>query len=107
MIVTAWNDRRHATSGAGYGLRLSTPDHDRHFRREWREVTVSLPGRTAPVTVELTASFWRRCTDLRHPDIGHWLRASGYAPWPKGMPPQFVLESVEDRQFQTLVRKGR
>lgn len=106
MIVTAWNNGKHLSSGAGYGLRLSTADRDRYFRPEWRNVAVLLPDWTVPVTVELSPSFWRRCSELRHRDIGRWLYANGYVPWPKGKPPSFVLEPVGNRQFQISVKTG-
>lgn len=107
MIVAAWNNGKQLASGADYGLRLSAADRDRHFRREWREASVLLPGQDGPVRVALTPSFWRRCTELRHADIGRWLRATGYVPWPKGRPPTFVLEPVSGNHFQVSLSGER
>jgi hypothetical protein len=107
VIATAWNDGRQATSGAGYGLRISKVDRDNHFRREWEKVAVQLPDRDRPVMVDITPSFWRNCSELRHKEIGRWLRANELAPWPKGRPPAFEMQPLANNQFQVIEkRKG-
>lgn len=105
MIVKAWNNGSHRASGAGYGLRISRADRDKHFRREWDKVAVQLPGWDEPLMVNITPSFWRNCTELRHKEIGVWLRDNGFAPWPKGQPPEFQMEPVGSRQFRVKVKK--
>lgn len=42
MKVTAWNNGQHSKNGAGYGVRLSTEDRDREFKRSWDTVTIEL-----------------------------------------------------------------
>lgn len=105
MITKAWNNGSHRASGAGYGLRISRVDRDRHFRRDWSRVTVRLPGQDKPVVVNLTPSFWKNCTELRHKEIGRWLRASGFAPWPKGDPPAFEMENMGGNAFRVSVAR--
>lgn len=103
MLATAWNNGAHHASGAGYGLKISKADRDRYFSNAWREVLVSLPGHKGPVAVELSPAFWRNCTELRHQEIGRWLRANGYVPWPKGRPPKFNLQPIGEQRFVVSV----
>lgn len=104
MLATAWNNGAHHASGAGYGLKISKADRDRYFSSSWREVLVSLPGQKMPVVVELSPSFWKNCTELRHQEIGRWLRANGYAPWPKGRPPKFEVQFKGNGRFEVVSR---
>jgi hypothetical protein len=100
MIVTGWNDGSpNNTTGSGYGVRLRREDRDKHFHLDWSSVSVELEG-TRAITVSLTPSFWRRCTELRNLAIGKWLLDHGLAPWPKGKPPKMRLEQVGDRRFR-------
>ncbi len=58
MIVTAWNNGRHHTSGAGYGLKVGAADRDRFFDSAANAVVLDLEGWVAPVTVNIDkASF--------------------------------------------------
>ena len=95
MRATAWNNGRHHTSGAGYGLRISEEDRDRFFDRSWGHVVFDLGGE-AQANVPLSESFWRSCSELRSAEI---LRICGLAPWPKGNPPVFALEHVAGNRF--------
>ncbi len=100
MIVKGWNDGSpNNTTGSGYGIRLRRGDRDKHFRPDWSSVSVELEG-GGTITVNLTPSFWRRCTELRNPAIGKWLLDHGLAPWPKGNPSRMKLEPVGDRRFR-------
>jgi hypothetical protein len=100
MIVTAWNSGKHASNGTGYGLRMSATDRDRYFPDAWDDVAIDLSGRDRPVMVNITPSFWRSCTELRHREIGRWLREHGFAPWPRGQPPKFEMQPVGERRFK-------
>jgi hypothetical protein len=100
VIVTGWNNGSpNNTTGSGYGVRLRREDRNKHFRPDWSSVNVELEG-VGATTVNLTPSFWRRCTELRSPAIGKWLLNHGLAPWPKGNPPKMRLEQVDDRRFR-------
>ena len=37
-IVTAWKNGAHHSSGAGYGVKLTTKDRDAYLKREWGRV---------------------------------------------------------------------
>lgn len=100
MRWTAWNNGSHATSGAGYGLKVPASDRDQRFDRRWKTVVVELPdGNEVEVNVA-KASFWSTCRELIHRDIGRWLRASGRAPWQSGSPPSVSVEVAGARRFR-------
>jgi hypothetical protein len=101
MVVTAWNNGAHHRSGAGYGFKVRREDRDRYFRRSWGTVLVELPGTTTPTEVNIDKdSFWGpTCRELISKEIGLWLRANGYAPWPSGQPPKFAVEPLGGRRF--------
>lgn len=98
MHATAWNNGSHDMSGAGYGLRISKEDRDRHFNPACTLVIFNLGGEE-DVEVRLSKSFWRSCTELRSSAIGRWLRRNGLAPWPKGNPPTFAMRKVGRNGF--------
>ncbi|GDY33043.1 hypothetical protein GTS_46760 [Gandjariella thermophila] len=99
MRVTAWSNGNPRPSGAGYGVRLSAADRDRHFDRSWTSIVLDL-GAGEVTVVALSASFWRRCAELRSASIGRWLLGRGLAPWPKGQPPRLVLRHLHGDRFQ-------
>jgi RNA 3'-terminal phosphate cyclase len=43
-IVTAWNNGAHHSSGAGYGVKLTTKDRDVYLRREWDGLKSTSPA---------------------------------------------------------------
>jgi hypothetical protein len=55
------------------------------------------------VTVAISPSFWRRCTELRSAEIGRWLHGNGLAPWPPGRPPNVIMEQIADNRFAVKV----
>ena len=101
MEVTAWNNGRQHASGAGYGLKLRASDRDRHFNRAWSTILLVLPDRPEPIEVNVAKpSFWSAtCRELISRDIGKWLIEDGYAPWERGKPTRFRLETVSERRF--------
>jgi hypothetical protein len=95
--ATAWHNGGPPASAAGYGIKFSEADRDRYFRREWTEVVLDLGNVAA--TVQLSASFWRHCSELRSADIGAWLLDVGGAPWPRHSPPGIAVHPVEGNRF--------
>lgn len=102
MIVTAWNNGVHHSSGAGYGLKVAIEDRDRYFQTEWEDVILLLEDYAYPVEVNVNKeSFWGPvCRELISKDIGIWLRQNGLAPWPKRRPPKLDMRLVGDRRFR-------
>lgn len=100
ITATAWNNGQHHRSGAGYGLKISATDRDRYFRREWRTVQLSI-GTDATILVNIDKdSFWNdTCRELISADLGRWMLANRFAPWPSGRPPRFTLVPREPRLF--------
>ncbi len=97
--ATAWNNGQQLGSGAGYGLRISAQDRDRFFHRSWGDVTLHLQGYDKSVSVNITPSFWRRCSELRSQDIGRWLVQKGHVPWERGDPPRFRMSRKGEQSF--------
>lgn len=102
MIVKAYNNGAHNRNGAGYGFKVSIADRDEHFKQEWSELLVDLPGVADPVVVRIEPEgFWSEAGQaLLSQDLGRWLRRNGLAPWPLGNPPVFILEPVEGNHFR-------
>lgn len=100
MEVTAWNNGRYHPTGAGYGLKISAIDRDRHFVRAWKSVFIRLPnGADIEVNTD-KASFWNNsCRELISREIGAWMIERGHAPWPRNAPPTFELQSIGERRF--------
>lgn len=72
MWVRAWSNGRPVASGAGYGLKVSRADRDHRFKSSWRSVRLLFQDGEC-VSVPISASFWRDCTELRSSAIGRWL----------------------------------
>jgi hypothetical protein len=104
--ATAWNNGQHSQSGSGYGLKISSQDRNQYFRREWGTVKLRLDATAAPIVVNIDkASFWNdTCRELISADLGRWLLANRFAPWPTGKPPRFTLIPREARIFD--IRAG-
>ncbi|RLI81964.1 hypothetical protein DRP04_05000 [Archaeoglobales archaeon] len=102
LIVSGWNNGSpNNETGAGYGIRISKKDRDKYFRREWEFVEIELEDDEV-ITVRLSSSFWKDCSELRSSKIGMWMLQKGYAPWPKNNPPKFELIPVSERRFRLL-----
>ena len=100
MRATGWSNGNPSPSGAGLGLRISKADRDRYFLPGWECLVLVLPG--VVITVPLSASFWRTCTEFRSAALGRWLLQSGLAPWPKGAPPTVALLPIKDDRFALM-----
>lgn len=100
MIWTAWSSGSRRSGGCGFRIRVQ--DRDLAFPPGARHVTVELPGREEPLQIELSPSFWADCPEIRGAGIGDWLIGAGHAPWPRGRPPRFVVESLGEARFHLL-----
>jgi hypothetical protein len=101
MQAIGWSNGQARSTGAGYGLRISAADRDHWFERSWTHVVITLEG-NGILTVPLSASFWRSCTELRSAEIGRWLLSRRLAPWPKGKPPTLMLRPINSNRFELL-----
>lgn len=101
MEVTAWNNGKHYSSGAGYGLKLAREDRDRFFQKSWKSVYIALPGSVEKAEINTNKeSFWNTtCRELISHEIGKWLISKGYAHWPRGRPPKFRLIPKKGNHF--------
>jgi hypothetical protein len=99
MRVTAWSNGSPRSSGAGYGLRVSSADRDRYFEPGWDRVDVDL-GMYGHAVIRLSRSLWATCTELRSAAIGRWLLGHHLAPWPAGAPPVLTLGHLGGNAFR-------
>jgi len=102
MIVTGWRNGITKKSGAGYGIRVTHKDRDMHFQKGWLSVIIELE-KEDEIEVNLTESFWRKCSELRSAQIGRWLLNHNLAPWVKYNPPSLKLMPLEDRKFRLMI----
>lgn len=105
MYAKGWSNGNDRSTGAGYGIRISTGDRDQWFDRSWDHVVIMLNGEPA-ANVPLSTSFWNSCTELRSAVIGRWLLAQRLAPWPRGKPPTLILRQVSGNRFELLLPVG-
>lgn len=97
-LVTAWNCGTHLKNGRGYGIRLGT-HRDQMIDRSWKTVVLELVG-GATIEVEITSGFWKKCPELRHPEIGRWFGQLGLQDWQKGHPHQFTMSALTTGRFR-------
>ena len=105
MLATAWHSGGSTHEPGGYGIRFSADDRDRYFNG-FDDVVLELDG-AGPVTIQLSPSFWRKCSELRSAEIGRWLIASEVAPWAKGNPPGIVVTPIDRNRFVARVHVRR
>ena len=105
MKVTAWKNAKHA-SGTIYGFRVSRADREKYFSKDWTCVSIELPDDSI-AQVKITDGFWRKCTELRSPDIREWLYQTENAPWEYGDTPKFEMRPAgkpkESNRFKIIV----
>jgi hypothetical protein len=106
VYATAWHNGQPSRDPAGYGLKFVARDRDQAFDSEWTEMVLELEG-AEPVTLPLSASFWRSCTELRSAAIGEWLLAAEVAPWVRGSPPGVVVTAIEGNRFSGRILKRK
>ncbi len=102
MHTTGWHNGGRPEDPGGYGLKFVQRDRDRYFDRDWPEVVLQLDGGDE-VTIELSPSFWRSCSELRSAGVGQWLLDQDAAPWMKGSPPGVVVTPVSENHFTARV----
>jgi hypothetical protein len=99
MRATGWNNGAWHASGAGYGIKIDLDDRNHFFQKTWSDVQIELPSGVT-TTVNISESFWSRCSELRSQAIGQWMIALGLAPWKTGAPPVLRLEPARGRVFR-------
>ena len=103
FVVTAWNDGRWSPTGGGYGLKVPIEDRNRFFKKTWRTVILRLESGGIRGIAEANvakASFWdETCRELIKQEIGVWLIDCGFAPWPNGSPPRFLMFPAGEGEF--------
>ncbi len=99
MIVTGWCNGSKKNSGAGYGIRLRRIDRDKYFDGRWRFVQILIVGGRT-IRVNLSASFWSNCIELRSKYIGSWMICNNHAPWARNVPPNYKFVKIKGNMFK-------
>lgn len=94
FFATGWSN-----GGKTRGLRISPRDRDLYLKPEWCSVSLFIPEESEPVEIDITASMWKKCTELRHPKIGDWFERTHNFCWPKGRPPSVRFVPNGPRSF--------
>lgn len=102
MYATGWHNGSRPDDPAGYGLKFVERDREKYFNRSWTDVRIAL-DHGPEVTISLSASFWRSCTELRSAEVGRWLLERGAAPWPIGSPPGIVVSPADGNRFSARI----
>lgn len=97
MIVKTWSNGRFNTNRAGYGIRIPIESRDKHFNKSWKYVTLEIADKS--VDIELRATFWTTCSELRSKLIGEFLIKNNMGTWEKGHPHELQLEVVKSNIF--------
>lgn len=106
MHATAWHNGSPPAAAAGYGIKFTNADRDRYFDRNWREVDLEMEDGQV-VTVRLSLSFWRKCSEVRSARIGRWLLETGAAPWERRNPPGIAVMPLGGNRFSVRILKRR
>ena len=102
MKVVGWNNGSpNNITGAGYGIKVNPKDRDKYFQKAWKEIIIILDDKE--IKVNLSESFWKRCSELRKKEIGRWMIEKGIAPWCKGNPPELELVPEKDNRFVLMI----
>lgn len=99
MVLTAWKGGKFENPAISYGIRIGAGNRNQHFRSEWEIITIELDGYEV-VQAGLTAGFWKKCPEIRHPAFREFFRKKDVIPWPEGSPPTFELEPIGERCFR-------
>jgi hypothetical protein len=104
--ATAWTNGTKSTTGAGYGVTISAADRDRYFDRRWSKVKIYLgdTGQVSYPNVDKDSLWTGDCLHLIQAEIGKWMIAGNFVPWPRGRPPRFKLTPREPGAFRIDAR---
>jgi hypothetical protein len=99
FLTSAW-----CNGSTGFGLKLAEADRNRFLKREWKTIELFLPDDETPAVVNIAKpSMWDgSCRELIHSKIGHWFKAAGLYPWPKGEPPKVRIMPIGERAFRVI-----
>lgn len=101
--ASSWKNGNQKSSGAGYGLRIDKKYRDSYFQKTWSDVILYLPNYSNnPVVIELSPSFWGKCSELRSKEIGIWLINNLRGNWRKRQPYRYTLAQRRHNEFDVV-----
>lgn len=105
MNATGWVNSAHDRPNACYGIRISEADRDKFMSPNFPVIGIEIDGTV--VAKRLPASFWIKCTEIRHPSITRFMVQNGLIPWPVYNPPKLNLVPAGKNTFRLTVANGR
>jgi hypothetical protein len=99
--LTGWhNSGANPHTGKGYGLRIGK--YRDVIDRSWKSVILLLHN-GPQIEVGLKKSFWNKCPEFTHPEIGQWMLSLGVKlPWPHRHSPRFTLQQIRENSFRVV-----
>ena len=104
MEVKVWtNGKPNCETGAGLGVRISREDRDSNFSQSQPNIRLLVDEEV--IVLELMPSFWRKCHEIRHRQIGKWIVCHGLHKAPKGHPNKLLLERTMFNEYRLCLCK--
>lgn len=97
MKVSTWkNGSENQNTGSGYGIRISK-EHHKYFS-DYSQVILEI--NEIKYTINLTASFWDKCHEIRSRFIGLFLIQNNLKTWAYRQPHKLKLIYIKDNIFK-------
>lgn len=87
-----------------YEFRVSRKNREIYFDKSKNSFFLKLPNHVK-IEITLNPSFWNKCSHFDDVDgvVKKWLYDNGHIPYKKGKPPKFVLEKLDEDNYEMLV----
>lgn len=101
--TTVWtNGKPNIITGSGYGINIPLKVRNTIFQKSWNNLELDLDG--SIVYVPISNAFWRKCNEVRSPEVGKWLIKNNANTWIKGKPTKIEMTQVEGNRFKVSIK---
>ena len=102
--TTVWaGSRPNIITGSGYGINIPIKIRDEIFQKNWKNIELDLDGLITYVSI--SEAFWRKCNEVRSPEIGKWLIENNVNTWIKGKPTKLEMIHIKENKFKVIVKQ--
>lgn len=102
--TTVWaGSNPNIDTGSGYGINIPFKIRDEIFQRNWEGIELNLDGLI--IYVSISEAFWRKCNEVRSPEIGKWLIRHNANTWIKGKPTKLEMTYIEENRFKVTIKQ--
>ncbi len=103
--TTVWaGSNPSKNTGSGYGINIPVKIRDQVFNKNWKNIELNLDGESK-IIVPISDAFWRKCNEVRSPEIGKWLIKNNAHTWEKGRPTKLKMVHVKGNKFKVSIKK--